>query len=124
MEKLSILIVGAGIAGTSLAQQLLEKKQQVTLIDSGQNNSTAIAAGIINPMVFRRMNKSWRVDDFLKEAIAYYKNLEDDLNIKLIKPLFLRRLFSSLQEKEFWEKRQFEKEYSAYLEILTTEDLN
>ena len=124
MEKLSILIVGAGLAGTSLAQRLLEKQQNVTLIDSGQNNSTAIAAGIINPMVFRRMNKSWRVDDFLKEAIAYYKNLEDDLNIKLIKPLFLRRLFSSLQEKEFWEKRQFEKEYSAYLEILTTEDLN
>ena len=84
MEKLSILIVGAGLAGTSLAQRLLEKQQQVTLIDSGQNNSTAIAAGIINPMVFRRMNKSWRVDDFLKEAIAYYKNLEDDLNIKLI----------------------------------------
>ncbi len=124
MEKLSILIVGAGLAGTSLAQRLLEKQQQVTLFDSGQNNSTAIAAGIINPMVFRRMNKSWRVDDFLKEAIAYYKNLEDDLNIKLIRPLFLRRLFSSLQEKEFWEKRQFEKEYSAYLEILTAEDLN
>ena len=124
MEKLSILIVGAGLAGTSLAQRLLEKKQQVTLIDSGQNNSTAIAAGIINPMVFRRMNKSWRVDDFLQEAIAYYKKLEDDLKIKLIRPLFLRRLFSSLQEKEFWKKRQFEKEYSAYLEILTTEDLN
>ncbi len=70
MEKLSILIVGAGLAGTSLAQRLLEKQQQVTLIDSGQNNSTAIAAGIINPMDFRRMNKSWRVDDFLKEAIA------------------------------------------------------
>jgi FAD dependent oxidoreductase. len=124
LEKLSILIVGAGLAGTSLAQRLLEKKQQVTLIDSGQNNSTAIAAGIINPMVFRRMNKSWRVDDFLQEAIAYYKKLEDDLKIKLIRPLFLRRLFSSLQEKEFWENRQFEKEYSAYLEILTTEDLN
>ena len=124
MEKLSILIVGAGLAGTSLAQRLLEKQQSVTLIDSGQNNSTSIAAGIINPMVFRRMNKSWRVDDFLQEALAYYKNLEEDLNIKLLRPLFLRRLFSSLQEKEFWEKRQFEKEYSAYLEILTTEDLN
>ena len=124
MEKLSILIVGAGLAGTSLAQRLLEKQQQVTLIDSGQNNSTAIAAGIINPMVFRRMNKSWRVDDFLQEALAYYRKIEDDLNIKLLRPLFLRRLFSSLQEKEFWEKRQFEKEYSAYLEILSTEDLN
>ena len=124
MEKLSILIVGAGLAGTSLAQRLLEKKQRVTLIDSGQNNSTSIAAGIINPMVFRRMNKSWRVDDFLQEALAYYRKIEDDLNIKLLRPLFLRRLFSSLQEKEFWEKRQFEEEYVKYLEILSTEDLN
>ena len=124
MEKLSILIVGAGLAGTSLAQRLLEKKQRVTLIDSGQNHSTSIAAGIINPMVFRRMNKSWRVDDFLQEALAYYRKIEGNLNIKLLRPLFLRRLFSSLQEKEFWEKRQFEKEYSAYLEIITSEDLN
>lgn len=124
MEKLSILIVGAGLAGTSLAQRLLEKQQRVTLIDSGQNNSTSIAAGIINPMVFRRMNKSWRVDDFLQEALAYYGKLEDDLDIKLIRPLFLRRLFSSLQEKEFWEKRQFDEAYSAYLEILSADDLN
>ena len=95
-NKYDYLIVGAGLAGTSLAQRLLEKQQQVTLIDSGQNNSTAIAAGIINPMVFRRMNKSWRVDDFLKEAIAYYKKLEDDLNIKLIKLLIFELLLQIL----------------------------
>lgn len=124
MEKQIILIVGGGLAGTTLAQQLLAKKQQITLLDSGENHSTGIAAGIINPMVFRRMNKSWRVDDFLQDALKYYSNLERDLKIKLVRPLNMRRLFSSIQEKEFWEKRQFEKEYEQYLKIQTEGDLN
>ena len=58
MEKLSILIVGAGLAGTALAQRLLEKQQQVTLIDSGQNNSTAIAAGISKVLAIPIVQKS------------------------------------------------------------------
>lgn len=124
MEKLSILIVGGGLAGTTLAKQLVEKEQKITLLDSGKNHSTALAAGIINPMVFRRMNKSWRVDDFLEDALSYYSELEINLKVKLVRPLFLRRLFSSNQEREFWEKRQFEKEYKQYLEILTEDDLN
>ena len=41
------------------------------------NFSSRIAAGIINPLVFRRMTKSWRVDDFIPFLKSHYKELEE-----------------------------------------------
>ncbi len=68
-----ILIFGAGLAGTCLAHQLQRRGQQVLLVDSGENHSSSIAAGMVNPMVFRRMNKSWRLDEFINEAQVFYQ---------------------------------------------------
>ena len=55
-----VLIVGGGIAGGSLALQLMDKGIDVTILDRGENHSSVIATGMVNPMVFRRMNLSWR----------------------------------------------------------------
>ena len=59
----NILIVGAGLAGSCLAHRLLDDGHHITIIDKGENHATSIAAGMVNPMVFRRMNKSWRLDE-------------------------------------------------------------
>ncbi len=48
-----VLIIGGGIAGGSLAIQLMEKGLNVTVLDRGENHSSVIATGMVNPMVFR-----------------------------------------------------------------------
>ena len=93
--KQTALIIGAGIAGTCLAHQLRSKGIAVQIIDEGTNHSSAIAAGMVNPMVFRRMNKSWRLDDFHPEAEAFYQAIEKILGVKLYHPLVIRRFFYS-----------------------------
>lgn len=119
----SILIFGAGLAGTCLAQQFLRRGHVVTLIDSGENHSSKIAAGMVNPMVFRRMNKSWRLDEFLPEAKRFYQEIEQDLNTTFYHPIVIRRFFSSQQEREMWQERSQEAAYFPYLEPTTEEDL-
>ena len=69
------LIIGGGIAGTSLAVQLMKKDIEVTLLDRGTNHSSAIASGMVNPMVFRRMNLSWRAPEMLPYARTFYLEL-------------------------------------------------
>ena len=116
------LIIGAGIAGTCLAHQLLAKGIYVKILDQGRNHSSAIAAGIVNPMVFRRMNKSWRLDEFLPEAQQFYRAIEKKLNTKIYHPIVIRRFFSSEQERLLWEERSNEKAYEAYLEKISLAD--
>lgn len=109
------LIIGGGIAGSSLAIQLMKRGNGVTLLDRGTNHSSAVASGMVNPMVFRRMNLSWRVDEMLPYARDFYLELEDTLNAKFYNTLRIRRFFSSEQERSYWEKKQREAEYQKYL---------
>ena len=77
------LIIGGGLAGSSLAHHLLQRNQSVQIIDGGENHSTRVAAGMVNPLVFRRTTLSWRAADFLQYSWDFYKSLERLLNIQM-----------------------------------------
>jgi glycine/D-amino acid oxidase-like deaminating enzyme len=124
MDSQHVLIIGAGLAGTSLAHQLLAKGHRVQLVDRGINHSTAVAAGMVNPMVFRRMNKSWRLDEFMSEAKNFYLQLEQTVQHKLFHPIVIRRMLSSEQERSYWLERQKSPEFSDYLSEISLEDEN
>lgn len=116
------LIVGGGISGLVNAYFLLEEGQQVTLLDDDKNVSTAVAAGQINPMVFRRMTKSWRLDECLPFATEFYEKLNSECDGQLIIHSSIRRLFSHEQERDLWLKKQEDPNFAAYLTPLTEED--
>jgi hypothetical protein len=101
----------------------MRRGQQVQLIDSGENHSSSIAAGMVNPIVFRRMNKSWRLDEFLPEAQAFYREISQEIGEELYHPIVIRRFFSSQQERQMWEERQEQEAYKHYLNPLLQEDI-
>ena len=117
------LIIGAGLAGTCMAHRLLSSGIEVKIVDQGSNYSSAVAAGMVNPMVFRRMNKSWRLDEFLPEAQAFYQEIERELQTQFYHPIVIRRFFSSDEERESWQSRSKDEAYEPYLAKLTDSDL-
>lgn len=120
---MKVLVVGCGVAGICLAHELLQADCEVQIIDNGQNVSSTVAAGIINPIVFRRMTLSWRVSEFIPFAYNKYREMEQLTGVSFFHPLVIRRLFASDQELEFWKKKQHLPEYSDYMEPLSKEDL-
>ena len=116
------IIVGGGIAGISIAKELIKHKQEVVLYDSLKNTASYVAGGIINPIVFRRTTKSWRIDEMLPEALRFYSTLEQSCNSEFLKPIVIRRFFSSEQESETWVKKQKKEAFKDYLAELTEED--
>lgn len=109
------LIIGGGVAGTSLAHQLLKEGVTVTLVDNGNNQSSRVAGGILNPLVFRRMTLSWRAEELIPYAHAFYAELEQKQGVKFHFPLLIRRLFASEQEAGYWEKKQHLPEYTSFM---------
>jgi len=122
MSTNKILIIGGGLSGVSLAVHFCKENQNVTLIDNQINHSTLIAAGQINPLVFRRMTKSWRVDDFIPYGKQFYTELEQYSHSKIYHPVTIRRLFSSKQEKEMWFKKQTSEAFNSYMETIHEDD--
>ena len=111
-----ILIVGAGVAGTALAQHLLDRGATVTLLDKGANVSSAVAGGILNPLVFRRMTLSWRIHDLLPYAYNFYRAQEARVADTFLHFVPIRRFFASEQERTYWLKKQDDPQFAPYMQ--------
>jgi glycine/D-amino acid oxidase-like deaminating enzyme len=122
MKKQEVLIVGGGLAGICIAIHCIDKGHSVTLIDKGHNRSSVVAAGMINPLVFRRMTKSWRVDDFIPFAENFYHTLEQRTANTFFHPITIRRCIASEQERGFWEDRMKDDAFQAYVHPFDEED--
>lgn len=115
MKTVEFLIVGNGLAGTMLAFEMLEKNLDFRIVASPQKNRTSeIAAGMFNPLVFKRLTKSWMADVLLPVMKYKYRELESLLGNRfyfekpILKPL-------SEQEKQLWIERKADPEFSKYI---------
>jgi glycine oxidase len=115
-------IVGQGVAGTLLAFELERRGADFRIIDAGKNHSSAVAAGIMNPVVFRRLTKSWMLDDCWDLAINTYKELEEKLGLSFLHTKSMRRLFSSEQEAGFWTEKTKRADFAKYIALYPNHD--
>jgi len=103
------LIVGQGLAGTSLAWELLWRGREVLVLDAGETvTSSRIAAGLVTPITGQRLALGWRVDDMLAAARPFYARLTGELGPRFFHDRVVRRLFRSAAEAALWEKRRHE----------------
>lgn len=117
IKKVDYLIVGQGLAGSFFAFQLIEQGKSFVVIDKGiENSASYVAAGLINPLVLKRLTPSWRVEDFLKYNDRFYEKIGAFLGKKYHYPLELKKLISSKDEIDFWNQRKNVEEVKNYVD--------
>lgn len=80
------VVVGSGVAGTTLAIYLKNSGRDVLLIGDNAEASSHVAAGIVNPITGRRYALSWNFPELIKEAKQFYgsQDFPNHLEQKLI----------------------------------------
>ncbi|MCE2496475.1 MAG: FAD-binding oxidoreductase [Flavobacteriales bacterium] len=97
------LIIGQGLAGSCMALELLGRGVDATIADPNRvNNSTSLAAGLINPLVLKRMKKVWRADEFIEYANLLYGKWEKELQCKWRQSVPVYRKFHDVAEQNRW----------------------
>lgn len=68
-----ILILGQGIAGTTLAFRCLQEGMNPKIIDLGINRSAShVAVGLVNPISLKRVTPVWKVEECLSAFSEFY----------------------------------------------------
>ena len=115
MKQVEFFIIGNGLVGTTLAFEMLKSNIEFRIITSPEKSrASEVAAGMINPLVFKRLTKSWLVDELLPVAKETYQNLEKILDDRFY---FEKRILKPLsaQEKELWLERKQNMYFSNYI---------
>lgn len=111
-----LVIVGGGIAGTCLALQCYRRNIPVQLYHiPGSGEASSPSSGLINPITGRRYVKSWMIDQFLKEASAFYSWTESLVGRSFYRPVEITRFIMNDEAAKAWNKRLGDPEYSAYI---------
>jgi len=122
LQKFDLIIVGQGLAGSVLALRLIEKDQKILVIDQPELSScSSVAAGIWNPVVFKRLTRSWMIDELFPEMNDFYKKAENILGVSLVTERHIIKIFSEQQEVELWKKKA-NGELSDYLDKTIYQD--
>lgn len=103
------IIVGQGLAGTVLAHTLLKHNKTIVVIDAPHlSKASKVAAGLYNPVVFKRLVKSWMADELLHCMDVFYPEMEQLLNTKFYFKREIVKPFSEEHEKTLWLKKSKE----------------
>ena len=100
------IIVGNGLSALVLAHRFFQKGISFALVGNSELSSCSrVAAGIWNPVVFKRMSKSWLAEELLQELNEFYSTCEKQLNTKFVTRRPIIKPFVEEQEKVLWQKK-------------------
>mgnify|MGYP001451299898 CR=1 FL=1 len=116
------LIIGQGISGTVLAKTIENNSLSYFILDKNNKiTSSKVAAGIMQPISFKRCILSWRAEQFFEFSKLFYKKIDTLYKSNHFSPIKLVRIFSSFEEQNNWMGRSSSKIYEKHL---GTEDHN
>lgn len=97
-QEIDALIVGQGLAGSVVARRLMDRGWKVHILDTHQKSAASrVAAGMVNPIVFKRLNKTWETDRCMPIALEFFQAWEKELELKVWHPTPIVRLFPDQQ---------------------------
>lgn len=102
-QQFDYIIVGAGIAGITLATHLHNAGKHVLMYTGTQQNvSSYVAAGLYNPVTGRKMVKTWKADQLFPYLENYYGQCEALSLKKFLHHNAIYRPFVDVEEQNEW----------------------
>ena len=121
---LNYIIVGAGLSGICVAEELLSRGKKILVFDDASQNSSTVAGGLYNPVILKRFTLAWNAGKQLEIAIPFYRELEKKLGVPLLEELPVYRKFSSVEEQNNWFAAMDKPQVEPFLDTKLTPTVN
>ena len=115
--EVDIIIVGSGIAGSTIAWQWLLQGKSVMMIADGEKGSSAVAAGVYNPTILKRFTSVWKAADQLEVLHDFYPKIESLLEATFLHPIDILRRFHDEREIKSWNKKAVKDDLKDFMSV-------
>ena len=123
-NSLPVLIMGQGLAGSCLALQLFQCNVPFRVVDVPRlSNSSKVAAGLLNPLIFRYYTLSWRAVNYLDYSKEFYRKFALVQGISLLHEIPLLRIFGR-DESVLWSEKAIKAPFSKFMNPQIIADLD
>jgi glycine oxidase len=103
VKEYDYMVVGQGLAGSSLALHLAWAGRSVVVVDQpARNQSSSVAAGLFNPVTGKLLSKTWRADELFPYTFEFYQRAERTVGGTFFHPKPIYRPFLSIEEQNQW----------------------
>ena len=104
-----LIIIGHGLAGGVLAETAINRGMRVRVFHAAKiGQASRVAAGVVNPIVLRRMTPSWRAAEMLAHAKAFYTTPHWHA-------MPMARIFANVQEENYWKRSEIDPQAAPFL---------
>ena len=111
-----IIIVGRGLTGATLSFELINRGIAHTIYDQPSiSSSSKVAAGLVNPIVLKRLKMVQDADKFMSLIPDHYQQLENLTETNFYHPATIDHIYSSVGEQNQWEEKKDLDFHSHYL---------
>lgn len=114
MEKKDYIIVGLGIAGISICEQLRKNNKSFIVFDAN-TSVTKIAGGTVHPCILKYFTLVWNGTSFYNSALPFYKEIESFLASSFTSQTPILKVFNSIEEQNLWSIASDKKELEDFL---------
>ncbi|MFM1898650.1 MAG: hypothetical protein RL577_890 [Bacteroidota bacterium] len=112
-----IAIIGAGLAGCSLALELEKRGWSPLLVHDAQRlSSSDVAAGLINPIVPKGVRMTWNWEKMFPGWKTYYQQWESYLGSSFAETLPLHQLHRHADHDREWRKQMEKAVYQDFIQ--------
>jgi glycine oxidase len=107
-QPLDFVIIGQGLAGTTLAWHLKWRGLRGLIVDRDDGTSASkAAAGLMTPVTGKRLVPSWWLDETWTAAEEFYRRVEAETHSQFLTQPGQVRLFESEESKAEFERRDW-----------------
>lgn len=100
-----VLVIGQGLAGTLISHAALAQGWDCHVLDAGLPSASSVAAGMFNPMSFRRIVEVWEAESHLTAMTETYRSIELVLGESLLHHLPIHKRIPNADYAKLWNQQ-------------------
>jgi glycine/D-amino acid oxidase-like deaminating enzyme len=126
VKNVDYIVVGLGIAGLCICEQLEKHKKKFVVFDTAKNGSTLVSGGIFNPVILKRFTIAWKAKEHMAHTLGFYKALSEKLGVSILNEQPILRILTGVEEQNDWAVASDRNELAPFLssEVITNNNLN